>query len=234
MYRAVCSLLDLPKPTEIQNKKMLETNFWWKLERDHSCTIFFWFKLWNSLILNAVEQEKLTMVSRDVQAVWMWEDQNSQQLLQQRRCRQCRHQRMEFSKQIRKNIRKCLRANRNLRTEHVFTEFIQFNPIGWGTPWPCQTTQKPVSSNNWHHKCFRNVRRTDSRWKLPHQTCSLVSEWWWRCPFLPRRASHSPASPVAKGLALYFPYRKHTRRLASINKSPFQLTELLVIIILEL
>ena len=37
------------------------------------------------------------------------------------------------------------------------------------------------------------------------------------CPRQPRRASQSPASPVAEGLNLYPPYLKHTWRLASIK-----------------
>ena len=67
-------------------------------------------------MLNAVEQEKLTVASGDEHAGRLWEDKGFQQLLQQRRGNQCRHQRMELSKQIRKHIRKRLRARRNLRT----------------------------------------------------------------------------------------------------------------------
>ena len=37
------------------------------------------------------------------------------------------------------------------------------------------------------------------------------------CPRQPRRASQSPASPVAEGLDLYLPYLKHIWRLASIK-----------------
>ena len=82
-----------------------------------------------SLMLNAVEQEKLTLASGDEHAGRLWEDQGFQQLLQQRRGNQCRHQRMELSKQIRKHIRKRLRERRNLRTERILTEFVQLNRL---------------------------------------------------------------------------------------------------------
>ena len=82
-----------------------------------------------SLMLNAVEQEKLTLASGDEHAGGLWEDQGFQQLLQQRRGNQCRHQRMELSKQIRKHIRKRLRERRNLRTERILTEFVQLNRL---------------------------------------------------------------------------------------------------------
>ena len=82
-----------------------------------------------SLILNAVEQEKQTLVSGDAKATKFWEDPNFQQLLQQRRGSQCRHERMEASKQIRKHIRKHLRERRNLRTERILAEFVQLNRL---------------------------------------------------------------------------------------------------------
>ena len=37
------------------------------------------------------------------------------------------------------------------------------------------------------------------------------------CPLLPRRANHSPASPVAEGLDLYPPCPKHICRVATIK-----------------
>ena len=80
-------------------------------------------------MLNAVEQAKLTLISGDGHAGRLWEDQGFQQLLQQRRGNQCRHQRMELSKQIRKHIKKRLRERRNLRTERVLTEFVQLNRL---------------------------------------------------------------------------------------------------------
>ena len=58
-----------------------------------------------------------------------WNNKNLsfQQLLQQRKGSQCRHD--GLSKQIRKHIRQRLRERRNLRTERILTEFVQLNRL---------------------------------------------------------------------------------------------------------
>ena len=144
-HRAVYCLLNLPKHTKQQSKKRkFKAKKRWKPSLDENGIPHLYHEILNqtleqqnpttlqgieSLILNAVEQEKQTLVSGDAKATKFWEDPNFQQLLQQRRGSQCRHERMEASKQIRKHIRKHLRERRNLRTERILAEFVQLDRL---------------------------------------------------------------------------------------------------------
>ena len=144
-HRAVYCL-NLPKHTKQQSKKerKFKAKKRWKPSLDENGVPHLYHEILNQtleqqnpttlqgiegLILNAVEQEKQTLVSGDAKATKFWEDPNFQQLLQQRRGSQCRHERMEASKQIRKHIRKHLRERRNLRTARILAEFVQLNRL---------------------------------------------------------------------------------------------------------
>ena len=107
----------------------------------------------------------------------------SNNFLQQRRGNQCRHQRMELSKQIRKDIRKRLRQKRK---ERILREFVQLNRLN-------EVHHDPAKPQK--IRCRRTTDTTDAcgvfaghirAAKFTHQIGSLVSGIVMKVPMFSR------------------------------------------------
>ena len=102
----------------------------------------------------------------------------SNNFLQQRRGNQCRHQRMELSKQIRKDIRKRLRHKRK---ERILREFVQLNRLNEVHHDPAKPQKircrRTTDTTDACGVFAGHIRAANSHIKL----AALYQESWWKC-----------------------------------------------------